>query len=183
MDAPSKVRLVSRLIVYSALALGLFLLLEPFFGEPGGFQAAHRVQAKNDASVIATAIQSYLAEYGELPTRGTGNVNSVALMEKLAGVEGDEPKNTRRLCFVEVPTAKRGCNGVEMSGEKITSAYKDSWGNDYEIRVASAGDGQDHPFEVTGPDGERPNLPVIVWSRGNPKRLKNGQPNYVKSWE
>jgi hypothetical protein len=146
-----------------------------------------RPRAKNDATQIAHAIEGYVSEYGELPVRGAGNVNTAELMNKLAGAVGDAPKNSRKIVFLEVPRAKKNKNGAEADDDgTYTSGYKDPWGNEYEIRidVDNAVPSEDYDGKLEGPDGTVKRL-VIVWSRGNPQKRDSyeNKTKWIKSWD
>jgi hypothetical protein len=160
----------------------LILILFP---SPGGFEDAPRARGKNDASQLANAITAYLSEYGKLPTQGSGNVNSAGLMNTLNGSIPNDPSNSRQIVFLEIPKAKNHKNGVEWD-EKwgFVSGYKDSWGNDYEIRIDNEGEGSSYDMKVKWPAGVVKKS-VIVWSRGDPKkRDKYDDPaKWIKSWE
>jgi hypothetical protein len=147
--------------------------------DPGG---STRAMAKNDATQIATAINGYLSEYGKLPAQGDGNVNSAELMYKLVGAVGNE--NPRGVVFLEVPRAKSHKNGAEATDGIYTSGYKDSWGNEYEIRIDNESPSKAYDGNVEGPDGTV-RKSVIVWSRGNPKKPESysNKSKWIKSWE
>ncbi len=164
--------LIELLVVIAIIAVLMGLL----FPAVGSVQEnARRVQAKNDATNIATAISGYESEYGKLPdVGGGGNANSSALFDILTGTSAGEELNPRRIVFLEAPRAKSGKNGLIEGGGQ----YMDSWGQPYEIVLDD-----DYDNEVDGPAGDTVRKKVIVWSEGNPKKLRNNQPNYVKSWE
>jgi hypothetical protein len=171
--------LVLLLGLFAGIALFNSLFFARFDGGP-----MPRQNAKNDASLIARALESYLAEYGKFPAEGVGNVNSAELMNRLAGTIPNDPINFREVVFIEVPKARKHGNGAEMEGEMFTSGYKDSWGNDYEIRIDNEGGAKSYDGKVEGPAGVVKKS-VIVWSRGDPKkRDKYDDPaKWIKSWE
>jgi len=174
--------LIELLVVISILAI-LMTLLFPAVGR--AFDQVKKTQAKNDAAQIATAITAYYTEYGKMPlATGSGdmqiNDSSGKLMNILAGVTPNDPDNPRQITFLEVPRAKSGKNGAENTGGNYSSAYKDSWGQPYEVWV----DG-DYDNKIAGPDGTDVRKTVLVWSTGKPKgKSKNtDQKDFVKSWE
>jgi prepilin-type N-terminal cleavage/methylation domain-containing protein len=167
--------LIELLVVISIIAI-LLTLLFPAAG--AAMEAVKRTQAKNDATQIATAINAYISEYGRVPAGVTDgdNANTTGLMDTLNGKDDGNNSNPRQIVFLETPKAKSNkYNGRADDGQ---GTYKDSWGTDYEIRVDA-----NYDNKVTGPDGDEITKTVIVWSNGNPDKLKNGHPNYVKSWE
>ncbi len=162
--------LIELLVVIAILAILMGLL---FPAVSAVQENARRAQAKNAAVNISTSLIAYETEYGRLPaTSGGGNINTAELFKTLEGQ--DETTNPRQIIFLEVPVAKSGKNGIPEGG----GIYTDPWGVAYEIRIDD-----DYNNDVTGPDGETLRRKVIVWSGGNPKKLRDGKPNYVKSWE
>jgi prepilin-type N-terminal cleavage/methylation domain-containing protein len=172
--------LIELLVVISILAI-LMTLLFPAVGR--AFEQVKKTQAKNDATQIATAITSYYSEYGKMPLAGTADtqINDTGgqFVNLLSG-QNINNENPRQIVFLEVPRAKSGKNGAESAGGNYTSAFKDSWGQPYQVWV----DG-DYDNVIKGPDGTDIRKTVLVWSTGKPngKALNTEQKNFIKSWE
>jgi prepilin-type N-terminal cleavage/methylation domain-containing protein len=174
--------LIELLVVIAILAI-LMTLLFPLVGKT--MESARKTQAKNDAAEIAHALNAYMSEYGKFPVQGAGNVNSAALMNTLAMAVTNDPNNPRQVVFMSVPRAKAHKNGAEADPQSVyNSGYKDSWANEYEIRVDNEGGTQSYDGAVNGPNGVV-HASVIVWSKGNPADTVAfaDTAKWVKSWE
>jgi len=182
----SKNRGGSLLITFLIIAAVLYVVGTLLFPAVScGPIPAWKTQAKNDATLIATALNAYFEEYGKFPSVQAGNANSANLMNTLASTLANDPENPKKIVFLEIPKAKNHRNGAEMAdhGTFFTSAYKDGWGNDYEIRLDSTITAYGQPT-VEGPDGPV-NKRVIIWSRGDPARARDfaDAAKWIKSWE
>jgi len=174
--------LIELLVVISIIVI-LMSLGFPLYGVI--FDNTRKTQAKNDASQIARSLEAYLAEYGKLPAQGAGNVNSKDLMNTLSAAIQDDPNNPRNVAFLSVPRAKAHKNGAEPNPDgTYSSAYKDPWGNDYEIRIDNEGGGDSYSGTVQGPNGVI-HASAIVWSKGNPANAAAfaNPAKWAKSWE
>ncbi len=173
--------LIELLVVIAIIAI-LMTLLFPAAGS--AIYAARKVQAKNDATQIAGALNAYLTEYGKNPSFATsGQINDAKLMNTLAGATADDQDNPRQIVFLEVPKAKSLKNGAESTGAGYSSGYYDPWGNLYDIRVD---DDYDNVIKDTPSGDGDVRKTAIVWSKGD----KNGHPKdygdptkWIKSWE
>jgi len=172
--------LIELLVVISILAV-LMTLLFPAVSRV--FDTAKKTQAKNDATQLASAVTAYYAEYGKMPLAQTSDTqinDSGGDFVNLLSGQNINNGNPRQIVFLEVPKAKSGKNGAEATGAGFSSAFKDSWGNAYEVWV----DG-DYNNVIKGPDGSDIRKTVLVWSTGKPKgTAKNTeQKDFIKSWE
>jgi len=173
------------LLVFAGILIVFLTLLSSAGDESRRLNVARRTQAKNDATLLATALNAYLFQYGKLPLVGAANANSAKLMNTLAGTLKPDPENPKALVFLEVPTARDHRNGAERDGSGLfSSGYRDPWGNDYEIRIDATVAAHPKKRAVEGPDGPVAR-PVIVWSRGDPARTRDyeDKARWIKSWE
>jgi prepilin-type N-terminal cleavage/methylation domain-containing protein len=173
--------LIELLVVIAIIAVLITLL---FPATNAVFENARRAQAKNDATQIATAVSSYLADYGKLPISGGGGggqENTQELINTLAG-SNDAKLNPREITFLEVPKAKSNKNGaVDSGGGTFSGPYLDSWGEAYEVRFD---DDYDNVIDV-GEGLGKIRKTVAVYSKGNPKTAKTYKDptKWIKSWE
>src|SRR5436190_10555849 len=104
--------LIELLIVISIIVILMGLLFPAFRGAQ---DQAKKVQAKNDLTQIATAVNAFYTEYGRYPTDSTtditygptGSAND-ALFKELRSAGG--PINTRQIVFLNAPDAKDPAN-------------------------------------------------------------------------
>jgi prepilin-type N-terminal cleavage/methylation domain-containing protein len=174
--------LIELLVVIAIIAV-LAGLLFPLVGI--AMDKARQARAKNDAAQIAQALNGYLSEYGKFPVQSAGNVNSADLMNTIAAAMRPDPNNPREITFVSIPKARAQKNGAEADASSIySSGYKDSWANDYEIRIDNEGGESSYDGRVEGPNGVVL-ASVIVWSKGDPNNMIAFQDpaRWIKSWE
>jgi type II secretory pathway pseudopilin PulG len=169
------------------------ILLTLFFpassgGGSGRLNAVKRMQAKNDATQIATAINAYVSEYDHLPTKARTDVTvsddgaASEIMDVLCppNLQSPPAENPKGITFLEIPRATKDGRNGRANG---TGPYLDPWGNAYFIAL----DGDRDGF-VWAPAGSahraRVHKTVAVWSRGDPKREGYDRPEkWIKSWE
>ena len=165
--------LIELLVVIAIIAILMGLLIPSVNGV---LENAKKVQAKNDATQIATAVIAYETEYGKLPgTSGGGDVAQAnpSIMDILMPPNPTSPpaENPRGIIFLEIPEAKGGKNG--RAGN--SGPFLDSWGSAYTVVI----DGNYDNSVSAGGDTVRKR--VAVFSPGKDKNA--GTNDDVKSWQ
>ena len=159
--------LIELLVVISILAILMSIIIS---GMSGAIASAKRVQAKNDAAQIATAVIAFEAEYGKMPTNCT--TVSGTLLSSLMGLNTAD--NPRGIVFLDVNPAKKGKSGTNANGFvdpfNTNTAYAISMDTNY---VNSIG--------VNMSGGSSTNTPlrkkVGVWN------ITTNSSQQVRSWE
>jgi type II secretory pathway pseudopilin PulG len=97
-------------VVIAIIAILMGLL---FPAAQSALNSAKKTTAKNQAVQIATAISSYEAEYGRLPSNTSGKVdtNLVAIL-----IANDTTNNPRAISFLDTITWKSGKGGITTNG-------------------------------------------------------------------
>lgn len=122
--------LVELLIV---IAIILILAGLTFPAVNAALGTVYKVQAKNDAIQIATAITAFETEYGRLPLPTNTTINT-AMVDILTGAAAGAADNPKRLVFIE---AKARAGAVGKAGRSGTNAlgYVDPWGGVYQVKM------------------------------------------------
>jgi len=147
--------LIELLVVISIIAV---LAGMGFSGMKGAMESAKKVQAKNDMTQIANAVQFYYTEYGRYPvptadqgddsrcvygTNATkGNEKIINVLRYPSSTSGStwtdaESLNPRQIKFLEVTNAKDQANpksGIR-TGSASNGAWYDPWGSQYIIFI------------------------------------------------
>ncbi len=144
----------------------------------GAIDQARRIQARNDAIQIATAITAYEADYGRLPSILNEESQAVGedLLKILTGNDADN--NPKEIPFLDVPIIQSAGSG--KSGQvHANGAYRDPWGVAYQVNADSNDDNK-----IKDPYGTTIQKKVIVWSLGKDKVLgtSSNDPDDPKSW-
>ena len=174
-NPPSAFTLVELLVVIAIIAV-LSGLAFPVIS--GVMERAKKVQAKNDAVQIVTAVNAFYTEYGQYPCAANSSddtsdytpANATAqstLMNELRAKAGT--LNTRQIAFLSPANAKDSAN--PRAGLGGDGAFYDPWGSRYGIKIDSNYNNVvKNPYTAdsgAGPDDL--NNGAIVWSLG-----KNG---------
>src|SRR3984893_14569451 len=124
--------LIELLVVITIIVILLGFLFPAFQGVQ---DRARKVQAKNDLTQIATAVNAYYTEYGKYPivTDDSRIANTSDLFYTLravaSGANASNAANTRQIAFLNIPDAKgptKPKNGIGGEGQ-----YYDPWGQTY----------------------------------------------------
>jgi prepilin-type N-terminal cleavage/methylation domain-containing protein len=169
--------LIELLVVIAIIAILLGLLFPAF---QGVLDRAKKVQAKNDVTLIVTAVNAYYTEYGKYPivNDDTPLANTSGLFYTLRsvanGTNANNARNARQIAFLNIPDAKdptRPKNGVGGDGQ-----YYDPWGQVYEIAIDGNYDNQiANPYGNNNGAGTDPlRQTVIAWSLGKDASLGKG---------
>src|SRR6202011_2875441 len=101
--------LIELLVVIAIIAVLLGLVFPVF---QGVLDRAKKVQAKNDLTQIATAVNAFYTEYGKYPivTDDSPLANTSDLFYTLravaSGANASNAANTRQIAFLNIPDAK-----------------------------------------------------------------------------
>lgn len=133
--------LIELLVVVAIIAV---LASLGFGAVQGALKSAKRAQARNDVSQLASAVKSYLLEYGRLPE--TGN--------EVAALTGANPKG---IIFFEARQAAGNPPRSGLSGGELL----DPWGNPYAFTL------DDDYNNKVDYDGEEYTTTVVVASQGD----------------
>src|ERR1700730_17624425 len=104
--------LIELLVVITIIVILLGFLFPAFQGVQ---DRARKVQAKNDLTQIATAVNAYYTEYGKYPLvaadtiYGPGGATTDALFNELRGL-ASATQNPRQIVFISPPDVKDGTN-------------------------------------------------------------------------
>lgn len=152
---------------------------------------------------IADAVTQFYQEYGRWPlppgqTAGSMDLSidtseKSGLIRILLGAESDASakRNTGNFNFLEdMKIAKRGQveNGPKWLGGVVMDAGEfavvDSWGNFYQVRLDTSGDGEiENPDEEQRLDGQLTvKTRVLVWSAGKDRKEETWEDN-PRSWD
>ena len=173
--------LIELLVVIAIIAVLLGFIFPVFQGVQ---DRAKKVQAKNDLTQIATAVNAFYTEYGRYPTTATtdatatyGPGGSTAENGNLLGElrATTTALNTRQIVFISPPDS--GDQSNPRSGIKsTTSGYYDPWGTEYAIALDADYDNQitPNPYGNNNGAGASPlRQGVIAWSHGKDKQPGN----------
>ena len=166
--------LIELLVVIAIIAILLGLLFPAF---QGVLDRAKKMQAKNDVTLIVTAVNAYYTEYGKYPIANddTPLANTSDLFYSLRsvanGTNANNASNTHQIAFLNIPDAKdptKPKNGVGGDGQ-----YYDPWGQVYEIAIDGNYDNQiRNPYGNNSGAGTDPlRQGVIAWSLGKDATL------------
>jgi prepilin-type N-terminal cleavage/methylation domain-containing protein len=122
---PSSAFTLIELLVVIAIIAVLATLAFPAF--QGALGQGKKVQARNDAMQLATAVKSYQTEYGKQP--GSGTEDGPAPAELITTLTSSNDLNPRGIVFFEPKIAKGGKSGLDGT------TYKDPWGTAYSITL------------------------------------------------
>ncbi len=188
-DSPSRgpsaaFTLVEMMVVILIIIL-LFSLL--FTAGSGMFERARKVQAKNDLTQIATAVNAYYTEYGKYPVTVTDNSSDAyfgsgtpptgcvsytdndKLLNVLRNYTGGSDSanvillNPRQIVFISPRSAQTGTlprGGLSQTAGSV-GQYMDPWGSQYAIAIDTTYDnkiGTANPYSDT--DGSAGASPV-----------------------
>lgn len=170
----------------AGLILGyIFTVLLPILAAAGfaagnaAITKAKRVTTLATARGIETAVNSYMIEYGTMPSEGSSDTTlttstDAALLEVLLGLE--DKLNTRSIKFLMVREGRGKNNGFiyTSNGRGVVGLY-DPWGGGYKVRLDLD---SDEKLDVSGETLD--NRRVAVWSDGPDK--KAGTKDDVKTW-
>ena len=127
-----------------------------------------------DSNGLATALKSYLIEYGKWPSyAGDGlfldETRNAQLMRTLCAK--DEANNPRKIVFFEGKPARGSSRAYYEGIDPETGACLDPWGNPYRIAIDA-----DYDNVIANPYSDESPITtgVIVWSLG--KDGKQGSP-------
>jgi len=134
--------LIELLVVIAIIAILAGL---GFGAVQGALKSAKRAQARNDVNQLATAVKSYLLEYGRLPDSGSE-------------VEALLRENPKGIVFFE---ARRAAGEPPKNGLSSDGKLLDPWGNEYEFFLD---DDYDNRVQY---QGEEYLTTVVVASQGD----------------
>lgn len=191
--------LIELLVVISIIAV-LAGLLFPAMGAVRNM--ARKTSAKNDVTQIVNAVKMFYTEYGRYPvpsgTTGVYNTGSAngTLMATLRYVDNATVNglNPRKIRFLEIPNAKNGRSGLELTGSGTTATpgatadWKDPWGHSYEVLIDANYSGSvgsvtipKHTTNTTAYPAATVQTEVVAYSKGNPDNKGAADP--VVSWQ
>lgn len=129
--------LIELLVVISIIAI---LASLAFPAVQGAMNSGKKAQARNDVSQIVSAIKSYQAEYGRLPTTvvasnnaaeySSGWFNDISPIIKVL-TANDDTMNPRKIVFLEPKVTKNKKGGIDMDDYK----FYDPWGTPYRVKM------------------------------------------------
>jgi len=151
---------------------------------------AKRVEARNAAIQIASAIRAYQTDYSKWPlildadrelTRAERSDLYKILIASPRNDQVVQDRNPRATIFLSAPDASNGRNGLDESFD-----YLDPWGEpyriildgDYDTQIASLPD----PFDETFSEGRPLREGVAVFSEGYPEDSREPERRAVSSW-
>ena len=161
--------LIELLVVITIIVILLGFLFPAFQGVQ---DRARKVQAKNDLTQIATAVNAFYTEYGRYPTSATtdsaatygpGNASNKDLFNELRATT--TVLNTRQIVFISPPDAKDQTSPKGGIG-KTDNQFYDPWGFAYSIKIDADYDNQvANPYTAdTGAGPTNIRQGVIAWS-------------------
>lgn len=129
--------LIELLVVITIIAV-LAGLLFPAMGAVRN--QARKASAKNDITQLVNAIKAYQVEYMRYPdSSGKTGAQTISNNGTIVGIlrASSTTDNAREIRFLEVPNAKNGRSGLEVSGTTASSTanWLDPWGNPYQIFI------------------------------------------------
>jgi len=113
--------LIELLVVIAIIAVLAGLA---FPAVQGALESGKKAQARNDVHQLATAVKSYLSEYGRQP--GTGTADGPAPANLIITLTSSNTNNPRGIIFFE-PKIARAPGKPGLDG----TVYRDPWGNPY----------------------------------------------------
>ncbi len=196
-SAGSGFTLIELLVTISIVAL----LVVSAFGAFGFvMENARKTDARNTCMAVSNAVDQFQSEYHRLPeptsySKGSDTSSSTDAAENLVKIlKGlDELQNPRRQDFlgdIKAAAFKDGkpAGGLVEEGEEMFLV--DPWSGYYFARL-------DHDYDekIENPNDKETSAggsaelrkQIIVWTEGNPKKLKNGETPWqsglaVSSW-
>ncbi len=180
--------LIELLTVIAIIAI-LMGLLFPVMGKVK--ETARKVQAKNDAVQIVTAVKAYYTEYGKYPVGAqsgddtndykASSTDHKDLMDilRVPLATGTYPLNPRKIVFLDVPAAKKTAHAEARGGICSDGHFHDPWGGIYQIRIDNNYNNiVPNPYAPdTGAGFASVNTGVIVWSLGKDQAGGSGSKN------
>jgi type II secretion system protein G len=168
-----------ELLVVIAIVVVLAGLLFP--AVQSVLERAKKVQAKNDLTQIATAVNAFYTEYGRYPTTVTGadaaygpGANPTdAVFKELRALSGSSI-NTRLVVFISPPEDTTQASPKGKIGSD--GQFRDPWATPYSIKIDADYDNQvGNPYGSSGGAGPDPlRQGVIAWSLGKNGALGGG---------
>lgn len=118
---PAAFTLIELLVVIAIIAI---LASLAFPAVQGALEAGKKARARNDVHQLATAVKSFLSEYGRLP--GTATVDGPAPADLIITLTSSNTNNPRGIVFFE-PKIARAPGKPGLDG----TVYRDPWGKEY----------------------------------------------------